>query len=123
MTDTKLPANATPDDPYAELADLILQTPGAQTREEALAHIAAREQAFSEKLAKPKTPPSEDQLTTPEPLPIVNEPDQFAAGFFERLRKKTKATQKDKPKAKPTPKRSRPRLVVDNDNPDPADKK
>ena len=47
MVDPKLPAQATPDDPYAELTDLILQTPGAQTVEHALAHIAARDAMFA----------------------------------------------------------------------------
>ena len=123
MVNTKPPAQATPDDPYAELTELILQTPGAQTREEALAHIAARKQTLSEKQAK--TPPSEEHLAIPEPLPpILSGPDQFAAGYWERLKEKTKAAQKGNPKAKTTPtKRSKPRLVVDNDKPKPSDKK
>jgi len=103
------------------LADLIAQTPGAQPREQLLERIKARQEARLKK--KQKSAPAEDQLTTPEPLPIVNQPDQFAADFFARLREKTKATQKGKPKAKPTPKRSKPRLVVDNESSDPADKK
>jgi hypothetical protein len=49
-------------------------------------------------------------------MPIVNEPDQFAADFFERLKATTNATQKDKPRAKPTPtKRSKLSLIVYND--------
>jgi hypothetical protein len=103
------------------LADLIAQTPGAQPREQLVARVKARHEARSTK--KQKSAPAEDHLTTPEPLPIVNDPDQFAAAFFARLKEKTTATQKDKPKAKPTPKRSKPRLVVDNDDPDPADTK
>jgi hypothetical protein len=68
-------------------------------------------------------PYADDQLATPEPMPIVNEPDQFATDFFERLKAKTKATQKDKPRAKPTPtKRSKLSLIVDNDKPNPPEK-
>ena len=103
------------------LADLIAQTPGAQPREHLLERIKARQEARSKK--KQKSAPAEDHLTTPEPLPIVNEPDRFAADFFARLREKARATQKDKAKAKPTPKRSKPRLVVDNESSDPADTK
>ena len=104
------------------LADLIAQTPGAQTREQLRERIKARQQKRLKKQSNPAS--AEEELVTPEPLPIVNQPDQFAADFFARLKEKTKATQKDKPKAKPTPtKPSKPRLVVDNDKPDPPDKK
>lgn len=105
----------------ASLAELIAQTPGAQTREQLLERIKARQQKRLKKQSSPA--PAEEALVTPEPLPIVHQPDKFAADFFARLKEKTKATQKDNPKAKPTPKRSKPRLVVDNDKPDPADKK
>jgi len=106
----------------ASLADLIAQTPGAQTREQLLERIKARQKKRSKK--SQQSAPSEEELVTPEPLPIVNQPDQFAAGYWERLKEKTKAAQKGNPKAKTTPtKRSKPRLVVDNDKPEPSDKK
>ncbi len=92
------------------LADLIAQTPGAQTREQAIESIKARRQ---KRLAE-KTQPavSEDQLVKPEPLPIIEKPDQYAADFFQRLKAKEKAKQKP-------PKRSKPRLFLDNDKYDP----
>jgi len=107
----------------ASLADLIAQTPGAQTREQLLERIKARQKKRSKK--SHQSAPSEEQLSKPEPLPLIlSNPDKYAAKFFAQLKEKEKATQKDKPKAKTTPtKRSKPRLVVDNDNPDPADKK
>jgi hypothetical protein len=46
------------------LADLIAQTSGAQTREQLLERIKAREQARSRK--KQKSAPAEDQLATPD---------------------------------------------------------
>jgi hypothetical protein len=104
------------------LADLIAQTPGAQTREQLIERINARRQKRSKEQANQA--PAEEELVTPEPLPFVNQPARFAAGFLERFKEKTKATQKDTPKAKTTPtKRSKPRLVVDNDKPKPSDKK
>jgi len=95
------------------LADLIAQTPGAQTREQAIERIKARRQKRLTKEPRPSV--SEDQLAKPEPLPIIDKPDQFAADFFERLKAKEKA------KTRP-PKRSKPRLFLDNEKPEPPPK-
>jgi len=95
------------------LTDLIAQTSGAQTREQAIERIKARRQ---KRLAAKQQPPiSEDQLIKPEPLPIIGKPDQFASQFFERLKAKEKAKQKP-------PRRTKPRLFLDNEKPKPADK-
>ena len=66
--------------------------------------------------ATAKPTPAEEDLIKREPLPMVNEPDQFAEGFFKRLKLKEGAKQKP-------PKGSKPRLIVDNDKPGPSDKK
>ena len=96
------------------LVELIAQTPGAQTREQALAHIKARQQKC---IKKPlQSVPSEEQLATPEPFPIIDNPEQHAANFWKRF------NAKEEEKRKP-PKGSKPRLLIDNDKPDPSDKK
>ena len=104
----------------ASLADLIAQTPGAQTREQLIERINARRQKRSKEQANPAA--AEEELVTPEPLPFVNQSARFAAKFRALLEEKTKAKPKDERKAKPT-KRSKLRLVVDNDKPKPSDKK
>lgn len=97
----------------ASLAELIAKTPGAQTREQITGRIKTRRQKrLSE---KPQTLASEDQLVKPEPLPIIGKPDEYAKDFFQRLKAKEKAKQKP-------PKRSKPKLVLDNEMPKPADK-
>ena len=127
MSDRKYaPPTATAKTQRAEpsLAELIAQTPGAQTREEALAHIAAREQAFAPKKRQPPNP-SEEDLTKPEPINIepiniISDPYNSAPEVLKRLVAKAKDKQKEKPKPA---KLSKPRLVVDNDKPEPPDKK
>ena len=101
MTDPKKPS----------LADLIAGTPGAQSREQASESIKARRA----QLLNTTEPPPQD-FAAPEPLPIVDTPDDFAKGFFQRLMAK----------GDPTPQPFTPRLVVDNnktpdggDEPDP----
>jgi hypothetical protein len=91
------------------LAELIAQTPGAQPRMELEKKIEERRQ----KRRLPQSPAAPDiDVAQPEPLPIIDKPDQFAADFFARLK------QKEKEKPKP-PKRSKPRLVIDNDKREP----
>ena len=81
------------------LAELIAQTPGAQTREQALAHIKrAREQKrHAEKAATVDALPKKT-LAKREPLPIIDNPDQHAADFWKRFNakgeEKRKATQR-----------------------------
>ncbi len=93
--------------PQLSLAELIAQTPGAQTRQEALAHVRARTQT-----AKPPSqqPLLDDDIIKAEPMPIIDKPDVYAADFFQRLKMKEKGKQKP-------PKRQKPRLVIDNDTP------
>jgi len=52
---------------------------------------------------------------TPDPLPNIDNP-QNAANFWKRF------NAREEEKRKP-PKGSKPRLIVDNDKPDPSDKK
>ena len=105
----------------SSLAELIAKTPGAQTREQLLERIKSREQKRSKKPLKPAL--AEKQLTEREPLPIPDEPaqiyedpDKFAKEYWKRL--KAKEREKRKP-----PKRSKPRLIHDNDKPEQPDKK
>jgi hypothetical protein len=101
MTDRKKPPT---------LADLIGRTPGAQPIQKALASIKARR----EKLLDTDQPSQPTDFAAPEPLPVLDAPDEFAQGFFQRL------VEQQSP-----PRGTKPRLVVDNktppddDDPDP----
>lgn len=83
------------------IADLIAKTPGAQTREQALASIKARRARL---LGPEPTPPAD--FTAPEPMPVIDDPDQFARDFVQRVLAKDK----------PPPRGVKPRLVGKNDN-------
>jgi len=103
------------------LSELIAKTPGAQTREQLLERIKAREGKRPKKLRQ--SAPSEEQLTEREPLPIPDDPaqihddpDQYAVGYFKRKQAEEHAQQKP-------PKGFKLRLVPKKDKPDPADKK
>ena len=63
--------------------------------------------------------PSEEDLTKREPINIISDPYASAPELLKRLVTKAKDNQKEKRKP---PKRSKPRLIVDNDKPDPPDK-
>ena len=54
-------------------------------------------------------------MGSPEPLPIIGKPEQFAADFFTRLEQKEKKKQKSL-------KRSKPHLMIDNEKPEPPNK-
>lgn len=98
MTKSKMPP----------IAALIGETPGAQTREEALASIEARRA----RLLSQETPEPPADFTTPEPMPLLDDPDAFAKKFIERIMEK----------GEPPPRGVKPRVVVDNDNdPKPPD--
>ncbi len=92
------------------LSELIAKTPGAQTREQLLERIKAREGKRTK--TSPRSAPSEEQLSTPEPMPMVDA-DKFAEGYFKRLKAKEEVKRP----------RSKPRIVVDNDKPSPTNKK
>jgi hypothetical protein len=98
----------------ASLAELIAHTPGAQTREQAIESIKRRRQ--KQHIEKPQPAISDDQIAKPEPLPIIDNPEDFAKGFYQRLQAKEKAKQKP-------PKRSKPRLLLNNEKSDPSGKK
>jgi hypothetical protein len=97
------------------LAELIAQTPSAQTREQALKHIASREKEFSPR-KRQRTAPSDDEVAQREPMPFLNDPSQYAARFFKGKQAEARAQQKP-------PKRFKLYLVPKKDKPDPADKK
>ena len=87
------------------IADLIAATPGAQTREEALASIKARRARML--AASDAAQPTD--FSAPEPMPILGDPEAFAREFFQR-------TLQEPP---PPPRGVKPRLVVRNDDDDP----
>ena len=102
------------------LADLIAQTPGAQSREQLLERIKARQQKRSNKQQKPA--PSEEDLTKPEPINIISDPYSSAPDVIQRLLASAKAKQKEKPTAQPKqPKGSKLRLVRKDGKPVPPD--
>jgi hypothetical protein len=94
------------------LLELIAQTPGAQPRKQLLERIKARRQNHTKKLQEAS---SSEQFSTPEPLPLIDDPE-YLAGFVKRLQVREKEKQKP-------PKRSKPRLLINNDKPNPPDKK
>ena len=120
MSDEKPPEPPGKSTPVASqnelsLAELIAKTPGAQTREQLLERIKARERKRPKK--SHQSAPSEEQLSTPEPMPIhdnpyKDNPYQWAVDHFKRKQAEVRAQQKP-------PKRSKPRVVVDNDKPGP----
>ena len=63
------------------LSELIAKTPGAQPREQLLERIKAREGKRTKK--SPRSAPSEEQLSTPEPM-LSTKPYQYAADLFKR---------------------------------------
>ena len=104
------------------LADLIAQTPGAQTREQLLERIKARQQKRSKKRQKPA--PSEEELTKPEPMNIISDPYGSAADVIQRIQANAKAKQKEEPKAQQShPKASSCTSCAKKDKPVPPDKK
>ena len=82
------------------IADLIARTPGAQTRDEALASIKARRERL---LGTTATAPADPAAA--EPLPDIDT-EAFAKEFFRRQMEKDA----------PPPRGGKPRLAVDNDN-------
>ena len=107
---SRKPSDASP----AALAAMIAKTPAAQPSERIRQRGKAQAQAV-------KSTPSDEDLTRREPAPFLDRPDDFAAGFFARMKDKAKATHTDKPKTKPG-KLSKPRIVVDNEKPQPPEK-
>jgi hypothetical protein len=117
-----------PDDNRAtgklSLADLITQTPGAQPREQLIERINARQQKRPKNQSNPT--PSEEDLTKPEPMNIIDDPDGAASDIIQRIRANAKAIrnakQKEDLKAQPKPpKGSKLTLVRKDGKPVPPD--
>ncbi|MFN0218210.1 MAG: hypothetical protein ACKVP4_05270 [Hyphomicrobium sp.] len=89
---------------FPSLADLIAATPGAQSRGQALASVKTRRAQLLSSAAP--LPPTD--FGAPEPMPLLDAPDEYAKEFFQRL------MTKDMPR-----KGSKPRLVIDNKDDDP----
>jgi len=100
------------------ITEMIARSPAAQTREQALASIKARRARL---LARPPVESRHDDepdLTRPEPMPIIDDPDAFAAGFWTRFNSKEPPST-----PRPPPRGSKPRIVVDNTKPQPPRKR
>ena len=98
---------------------LIARTPAAVPVELALKAIADRKaRLLSGGLVPSRSPPAiEDaDVAEREPMPSLDDTEAFAAGFWQRLKEKEDA------KTKTPPRGSKPRLVVDNDDPVPPEK-
>jgi len=127
MSDEKPPEPPGKSTPVASqnelpLAELIAKTPGAQTREQLLERIKARERMRPKK--SQQSAPSEEQLTEREPLPMIDDP-KYLTGFVKRLQAKEQEKQleaKQNEKCE-TPKGKKLHIVVDNDKAGPRDKK
>lgn len=89
---------------FPSLADLIAATPGAQSREQALASVKTRRA----QLLSTAAPLPIDDFSATEPMPLLDAPDKYAKEFFQRI------LTKDTP-----PRGSKPRLVIDNTDDDP----
>ncbi len=102
-----------------DITQLIGRSPGAQPREKAIASIKARRAKLLTR-PPPDSPPhpaaEEMAVTEREPLPTLDDTEAFAAGFWQRLKGK-EAAKKERP-----PRGSKPRLVVDNDEPVPPER-
>ena len=110
----------------ASLADLIAQTPGAQTREQLLERINARRQKRSKEPQKPA--PSEEDLSKPEPMNIISDPYGSAVDILQRIHANAKAIrnakQREEREAQSKPSKGfKLRLVPKNDKSEPSDKK
>ena len=74
-------------------------------RADALEHIRARRAQLL--LAQPQSPPTpEPDFSVPKPLPIVEEPEKFAATFWDK--RKLPGPTDEPPKPKPKPKSKKP---------------
>ena len=99
--------------------DLIARTPAAVPVELALKAIADRKARLLSGGLVPSCPApavEEPDVAEREPMPLLDDTEAFAAGFWQRLKEKEDA------KNKTPPRRSKPRLVVDNDDPVPPAK-
>ena len=128
-------SNRKPDDasPTA-LAALIAKTPGAQPLEQIIQRHKARALERLQGAAKPT--PSEEDLTKPEPMNIVDDPHGAASDVIQRIRSKDiierilanakairNAKQREELKAQPKPaKGSKLTLVRKDGKPVPPDK-
>lgn len=94
------------------LSELIASTPAAQPLDVALENIRARRRRLLDGASKPAL----DAAIEPEPIPVFDNPEEFASDFWARQTEKKKTVQKPKaPKGKPT---KAPHLTVhDGDEP------
>ena len=78
------------------LADLLASQPAAQPLDEALENIRARRRRLLDTL----TPEPADAMPGPESIPVIDNPDEFAAEFWKRQQSSKKKPRA--PKGKPT---------------------
>jgi hypothetical protein len=83
-------------------ARLLAASPSAMPLEDALEHIRARRAQLL--LAQPQSPPITEDFG-PKPMPIVEEPEKFAANFWDKRQLPGPTDEPPKPKPKPKSKR------------------
>ena len=88
------------------LENVARRSPYLVPAEQVDAEIAARGERISRPLG------DHDDAATQAPAPIVNDPDAYAAGFWDRLRSQSPSSA-----SQPERRSSKPRLIVDNDQP------
>jgi hypothetical protein len=96
---------------------LIARTSAAMPMEVALKAIADRKARLLSGRAAPLPPIIEEaDFAEREPMPPLDDTEAFAAGFWQRLKDRQERKKETPPRG------SKPRLVVDNDNPVPPKK-
>ena len=98
------------------ITEMIARSPAAQPRDKAFASIKARRARLLAQRPVDTRRDHEPDLTRPEPMPIVDDPDAFAAGFWTRF------NSKPPPTPAPPPRGGKPHIVVDNTTPQPPRK-
>ena len=78
------------------ITEMIARSPAAQPRERAIASIQARRSRLLLSPAPDRAshqPPATDEIATieREPMPMLNDTDAFAAGFWQRLKERESA--------------------------------
>jgi hypothetical protein len=86
------------DDPRALAARLLAASPFAMSLEDALNQKRARQAAL---LSAPATvQKAESDFTAPEPMPVLDRPDEFASAFLAKRRPPGPDDEPPKPKSK-----------------------
>jgi len=102
------------DDPRPLATRLLAASHFAMTIQDALAHIRARRAALL--TGPPPAPAGDPDFAAAEPMPVLDEPDKFAAQFWRARKLPGPKDEPPKPKvARPRGRRPRGELTPDHD--------